>query len=335
MRILLAIVVIAAAAWSGWWWFQAEARQSALETWLAERRAAGWVAEAEQIEVGGYPNRVDATVTALQLADPAAGWSWLADELQILSLSYKPHHVIAALPGTQIFSTPYETLRTSSTLLRGSVVFEPSTRLALDRATFEIEDMALASTLGWKADIGHAMLAARQAIREGEPPHSYDVGFDAENVGVPDVLTTGLGAALPGEIGTMRLDTTLSFDRDWDRAALESDNPELQAVTVREISATWGRLDLRGRGRLDVDAQGYAEGRIDLTARNWRDMLDIAESSGALDPTLAGALRTGLELYTGFTGGGDALSLPLDFEDGRARLGPIVIGNAPRLAHRD
>ena len=41
--------------------------------WLAERRAAGWVAEAEDVRVRGFPNRVDTVVTDLDLSDPAGG----------------------------------------------------------------------------------------------------------------------------------------------------------------------------------------------------------------------------------------------------------------------
>jgi hypothetical protein len=108
----------------------------------------------------------------------------------------------------------------------------------------------------------------------------------------------------------------------------------LEEVDIRDISLTWGKLDLRGRGTLDVDAEGFADGRLDLRARNWRDMVDLAVSAGALNPNLAGAVRGGLDLIARFAGDGDALNVPLDFEDGVTRLGPIVIGPAPQLAQR-
>ena len=76
--ILLAIVILAALAWSGFWWFNASARERALDRWLAERRADGWQAEAADLRVTGFPNRVDVLVTDLRLADPEAGWSWHA-----------------------------------------------------------------------------------------------------------------------------------------------------------------------------------------------------------------------------------------------------------------
>jgi hypothetical protein len=75
MRILLAIVILAGLGWSGWWYFGATMRQNAVEDWLSGRRDAGWVAEAGDIAVHGFPNRIDMIVEGLDLADPEAGWA--------------------------------------------------------------------------------------------------------------------------------------------------------------------------------------------------------------------------------------------------------------------
>jgi hypothetical protein len=336
MRILIAIVVAAALAWSGWWWVQASARDRAVEGWLAARRADGWVAEAADVSVSGFPNRVDLTVEALDLADPEAGWAWRADAFQVLSLSYRPHHFIAVLPGEQVVSTPYETVHATSETLRGSVIFVPTTRLELDHMTFEIEAMRLVGETGWEASIDSAILATRRAAGEDAPPFAHDLALNAEGLALPAALTARVDprGLLPATIGTLALDATLAFDRPWDRMAIEGDNPVLEQVEVKDVSLTWGKLDVRGRGTLAVDSRGYAEGRLDLRARNWQDMIEMAEAGGALDPTLAGALRAGLELVARLSGDSSALDVPLTFEDGRTRLGPIVIGPAPVLARR-
>lgn len=335
MRALLAIVILAALGWSGFWYVQATARDRAMTGWLEERRDAGWVAEAADVRVTGFPNRVDTIVTGLDLADPASGWSWRAERFEVLSLSYRPNHVIAVLPGEQVVATPYETLHATSDRLRGSVIFKPTPRLELDHSTFEIENMRIVSDDGWQAAIGKAIFATRQA-GEDAPPFAHDVAFNGEGLALPADVTAGLdaGHVLPAEISTVALDATLAFDRPWDRPALEGANPVLEQVRVRDISVTWGKLDLRGRGTLDVDAEGFAEGRLDLRARNWRDMIDLAVSAGALDSSLAGAVRAGLDLIARLSSDGNAITVPLDFEDGVTRLGPIVLGPAPQLARR-
>jgi hypothetical protein len=335
MRLLLAIVILAALGWSGWWWWHASMRERAVEAWLAERRAAGWAAEAEEVRVTGFPNRIDTVVTGLELADPAAGWSWSAPEFQFLSLSYKPHHVIAVWPGEQVVATPYDRLRLTGEVLRGSVIFEPNARLALDQATIEIAGLRIVSELGWEMGIGKAILATRQA-GEGAPPFAHDLAFDAEGLAPPRAVAEGIDVAgvLPDALETLALDAMLVFDRPWDRVAVESDNPVLEEMLVRDASAAWGRLDLRGQGELTADPEGYAEGRIDLRARNWSAMIDLAENAGALGAGLAGAMRGGFDLIARLSGDGDVIKLPLDFEGGQTRLGPIPLGPAPRIARR-
>jgi hypothetical protein len=336
MRVLLAIVVLAASAWGGWWWWGATTLEGAVNRWLAERRAAGWVAEAAHVGVQGFPNRLDLTVQELDLADPAAGWAWQAEAFQVLMLSYRPNHVIAVLPGTQVISTPLDTATVTSALTRGSVVFEPNTALALDRSSFEIADMAIAGTAGWEARVAKASLATRQAEGENAPPFAHDLALSAETLVLPERLTAGLGGGdlLPEAIERLSLDARLDFDRPWDRPAVEAGNPVLEGIRIRDAAFTWGELDLRGRGTLSVDAEGFAEGRIDLRARNWGEMIAMAERSGLLGSGLAGTLRSGLDLIAMLSGDRNSLQVPLDFEDGVMRLGPVVIGDAPRLVYR-
>ena len=285
MRTLLAIVILAALAWSGWWFVQSTARDRAMEAWLAERRAAGWVAEAEDVRVRGFPNRVDTVVTELSLSDPDAGWAWQADGLQVLSLSYKPNHVIAVLhrragglhplrddPRHQ---RPAARLGDLQARRRGS---SSTTRPSRSRTC------ALTGDAGWTAGIGKAILATRQAA-DGTP-FAHDVAFNAESLALPPELLAGIGptGCCPPRSAPSRSTPPSSSTAPWDRPALEGDNPVLEEVAIRDLSLTWGKLDLRGRGTLGVDAEGFAEGRIDLRARNWEDMLDVAEASGRAQP---------------------------------------------------
>ena len=63
-------------------------------------------------------------------------------------------------------------------------------------------------------------------------------------------------------------------------------------------------------------------------------MLDAAEQSGLVSGGVAGTLRGALNLYARLSGNPDSLDLPLTFQDGSARLGPVPIGAAPMLARR-
>jgi hypothetical protein len=340
MRVLLAIVLVAAAAWGGWWWWNASTREAAVRDWLAEREAEGWVAEASAIEVDGFPSRVDLTVTELELANPEAGWTWQAPFFQILSLTWTPNHFIAAWPNEQVLATPYDTARIASEVMRGSVVFEPGLDLALDRSTVEIEGMAVTGEAGWSAALDEALLSVRQAEGEGAAPNAYDLSFVAENLALPEAWLAEVdrGGVLPRVMEAAEVDATMAFDRPWDREAVEGESPSLEALALRDLRLSWGRLDLRGRGEVAADAEGFAEGRVDLRVQNWREGLQVAVEGGLIAEGTAQAVETGLGLVAQLSGSGNAIEVPLLFEDGRtlieAPFGAVPIGEAPRLAGR-
>ncbi len=331
MKKLLAIVILAGLAWSGYWLFMAHMHKRALTGWLEARRADGWVAYTASLHVSGFPNRIDTFVEGLALADPEQGWRWDAEELQLLSMSWKPQHLIAAWPGEQVIGSPYETIRFHGETLRGSVIFRPTPRLELERTAIEIADLAIAGDLGWNARVGSAMLATRQA--PDTTPNAHEISFEAHGLVPPNAWTEEIpGArALPRQVESLKLDAIATFDRPWDRLAVETENPVLLAIELDEASADWGDLSLRAQGNVIRDADGFAEGDLTLRARNWRQMLDLAEEGGAITPEMAGAMRGGLDLIAMFTGDRNSIEVPLSFRGGRTYLGPIPIGVAPRL----
>jgi hypothetical protein len=337
MRILLAIIVAAALGWTGWWFAIAKAKEAALSGWLAERRAAGWQAEATEVSVGGFPYRIDTTVTDLALANPEAGWAWTAPEFQFLTLAYQPNSLIAIWPREQSVATPLGTTRVTSEQMMGSVTVEPNRRLALDRSVIEIAGLTLADAAGaWQIGIDTAQLSTRQAEGEDAPPFAHDIAFGASGLRLPEGWTAGLDRSglLAPAIDRADLDLLAVFDQPWDRPAIEGEPPALEALEIRDATFTWGSLDLRARGRIEADARGFAEGEIDLRARNWQEMIAVAETSGALSSGVASALRAGLGILARLAGDGTSLQVPLEFDDGRTRLGPVPLGPAPRMVRR-
>ena len=162
MRFLVAVVVLAALGWSGFWWVSSSTVERNLRAWVEARAAEGWVVSYDSLSTGGFPNRVDTTVTGLELADPETGVSWSAPMFQILALSYKPNHVILAWPPEQTFATPFETVTITSQTMRGSAVFVPGVDLTLDHATIEADRLGLLSTAGWSASLAKGLLSTRR-----------------------------------------------------------------------------------------------------------------------------------------------------------------------------
>ena len=105
MRYLFGLAIVAFLAWSAWWFVASNAQRNAWEHLFATQQGQGREADAA-IKVAGFPNRVDTTLTGVVFDDPKSGWGWQAPFFQVLMLSYKPNHVIAAWPNEQEIRTP-------------------------------------------------------------------------------------------------------------------------------------------------------------------------------------------------------------------------------------
>lgn len=334
MRILLAVIFLAAAGWAGYWAVGSRGLERGLTAWFDARAAEGWAVHVGEIDTVGFPNRFDTTLSDLELADPETGLAWSAPFFQILALSYRPHHVIAVWPDQQRVSTPNQKIDITSETLRGSVVFVPGPALALDRATVEFSTIGLSSTADWRAALGGGQLALRQTpLIE----NTYDIAFEARDLTLPTRFNEMLAqTGLTSDTAQgLRLEASVEFDRPWDRFAIEDSRPQPVAIDLRLARATWGELDLKLAGELQMDGRGRPSGEITVKATNWREMLDLAAQSGALPESLRGLVERGFETLAGLSGNPKTLDIPLAFRDGQVVLGGLLpLGPAPVLRLR-
>lgn len=332
LTVLMLLAVLAAIGWGLFWLAGATATEKALAHWFDDRRAEGWLAETSALDTRGFPNRFDTTFEGLELSDPDTGVAWSAPLFQLLSLSYKPTHVIAVWPGTQQFSTPDAAYEIEAEGMRGSINLAASLSLETLSSTIETGPARLASSNGWTATVERGQLSMRQAPGV-EDPGVNDLFLTAIGVDPGSALldrldgVAGLGAA----IDELTISARVRFDRPWDRRAIEIARPQPRDVALEAFTAHWGELRLTGSGALEIDAGGIPTGEIALEAVNWREMLAIAEATGAVSEGEARRYLQGLNLIASLSGDPDRLDVTLRFERGRAYLGPIPVGPAPDL----
>lgn len=331
MRILLILIVVATGAWSAYWFIASAGVKSGFETWFEARRAEGWVAETQDIQVTGFPNRIDISFTDLILADTDSGLVWEAPFFQILALSYRPNHVIAVWPPEQRLATPHEKFTLTSSDMRASIVLRPDSDLGLTRTTLTAEDLTIrADGAADETRLAALTLAAERVAVDAAP--TYRLGLSSD--GVAPALPRGLRETLPDTLDALRADMTVTFEKPWDRQAIETARPQPRQINIRLAEARWGELELLVAGELDVDENGLPEGSLAVKARNWREILDIAVATGSMPQGLARTLEDGLSLLAGLSGNRQTIDMPLEFRRGRIFLGPVPIGQAPVLRLR-
>lgn len=334
VKILVGIFVVGCIAWGGYWWVNAGLRRTAVEDWFEQRRAEGWVADYADLRITGFPNRVDTIITDLELADPRSGWAWRADEFQLLTLSYQPFAIIAVWPGEQRIASPAGGIVVAGDRLRASLAVSANGEFRLVRSRLEGLDVAVELENGERLFIP-VLSAATEALDSDPAGITHRLGLNLENMSLSDGLQAEFDPAdlLPEALSVVHLDATASFEAPISLRTIERDAPELDALRIDDISAGWGELDLRAQGDLTADRQGLAQGELNVRARNWEAMLDLAVSNGALDQGSAAAARFGLGLLASVGGDRNSLQAPLVFTDGQTRLGPLPLGPAPSL-HR-
>lgn len=323
MRGLVWVTVVLAGLWGGWWLVGSRGVKAAAEGWFAEQTALGREASYAELSVAGFPSRLDLTVTEPMLGDPATGLGWRAPFAQVFAMTWKPWHLIAALPGGQVFRLPGGEVTLDGNRMMGSLLLVPGADLALSEAVAEGEALALAPGLGALRGAERVVVSIRaDQTRE----HGYRIGANLRGLGLDAVWAAGAG--LPAEIAEGYLDATADLSAAIDRHAAET-RPALQRLDLTASRLVWGELNLSATGQLAADAAGFAAGQIDIRVENWRLLPPLLVATGTITADFAPTLTRGLEVMAEQGGEPEVLTLPLVARDGTMSLGPLPLGPAP------
>lgn len=324
MRVVLWVTVIAAALWSGYWLVGSRAVERGVQGWFAGQAALGITAANTGIQVRGFPNRFDLTLTEPAIANPATGFGWSAPFAQVFAMTWKPWHLIAALPEGQVITLPGQTLTLGGQGMRASLLLHPSGDLGLREAVAEGSAMRLGSTLGWQLALARLVLS----LAEDETrANGYRIGLAAKGVRPGGAAAP---AGLPDAIEAVHLDGTLQLSAPLVFTQAEV-APLVEAITIREVGLLWGSLRIGAEGQLQAGAEGLAEGEIRLRIEGWRDLPAALVALGVMPAELRLTFERAVERLAAEGADRQVLVLPLALAEGRMRLGPIPLGPAPAL----
>jgi hypothetical protein len=329
MRKLLFLLVTLTVLWSGYWLVGSSVIQRAATDWIAAQAANGVTAETSSLSVSGFPNRFDLTANDIRFADPASGIGWQAPFVQVFAMTWKPWHIIAALPPEQRVTLPGQEITVSSEGLRASIRARPTLDVPLAMAIVESGPLSVTSSLGWTHGLDRAVLSLGAATGA---PGAYDIAADIAGLAPDPALLRQIApeGGLPAEISEVRLRATATLSAPLDRH-LGKTHPRLVSVTLSGLEIDWGKVVLTAEGSIAPDDQGLASGRINFTIANWRTVMPILVASGTVRPQLARTAETMLEGLARQTGDPEVLKIPLTLQDGWMSFGPIPLGPAPLL----
>lgn len=326
MKRLIVMIVLLAGAWSAYWFYASAQKRTALENWFTEKQEEGWDASYEDLSIMGFPNRVDATLNEVRVANQDGSINWQAPFLQLLSLVYNPSHVIVIWPQNQTLVTPYTTIALRQEDLRASVVFDGDNASSLNRFSLVGEKMEARTDRGsWEA--AEFLLAAERLTGATS---DYRVGLTTKDMSVSLPLP-GAGA-LPNQIEALTLDTNVSFEHAWDANSFLFDRPKPTKLEIVSADVTWGAMDLQASGTLALDETGTPEGSIDFSLNNWEELIGDIANSGAMSHQQAQSMMMMISMIASSTGDPRSFDGTLTISGGMMRLGQLPIGPAPRIS---
>lgn len=329
-RVIVKFMIVLAVLWSGWWFVASTGLQGGLQGWLEDRRAEGWEAQAETIARTGFPLRIGARMQGMMLDDPATGAALRVPRVTLSTPVYWPGYATVTLPAEAITLTaPQGTLTLTSEGAQADLRLRPGRALELESLRGTAREGRLDLVEG--RVLGFDALEA--TVQQTGDPRSYDVDLGITGFAPGSILRQALRLPhiMPDAFDVLEADMTLTFQRPWDRTALEDSRPQPRQITVTRMEAMWDDLRVALRADLDVAEDGVLDGTLTLQAENWQRMLELASTGGTLTPQMRSQIENGLNLLSG---GAGTLDVTITVDQGRMRMGFIPLGSAPRIILR-
>lgn len=328
MRKLLWLVLVLGGLWGGYWFVGGYVLRCQTAAWFDGAAENGLIASNDSISIAGFPNRFDLTVEGLDIADPVTGWGWHAPFAQLLMMTWKPWHIIAALPHDQIIRTPDQSVTITSDRLMASLQMHPTGSLGLYETRIDGEKLGLTSDLGWTVAVEKLFAST---LEDAANPKMQRVGLTADTLSPDAQVMAALATTdLPAVIETIHLDANALFT-----APIQLNAPPVQplltAVTVKDARIIWGALKMTATGQLTAGPDGVAAGTITIRIDGWRRFPAVIAALGWVSPAMAPNLERGMEVMAKAGPNPDVLELLLVCEGGRMSLGPFPLGPAPQF----
>ncbi|HEY8003269.1 MAG TPA: DUF2125 domain-containing protein [Phenylobacterium sp.] len=320
-------LILAAAAWSGaWFWVrgQAQTRMDAAVQTLAQ---AGWQVSWKDRVVGGYPFRMDVTLTEVRVHEPS-GWALEAPRIEGEAYMHALGNWLIAAPEGLTFVRPAGgPVAVKGDLIRASLSHFTSRPPSI---SFEGVKLTFAPQAGAQP---FALTSADRVefhLRAG-PDDQGGVFAKLDN---GKARLTGLFARVAGDkpisiVWNSTVSDMKAFSGpDWPSAVRHWADAG-GSMTVRQAGITAGDAVIGSNsGSLTVAHDGRLSGVLDVTLREAPRALGALGAEGVIEP---GAAEAATAVAQARQGPGQAAQATLNFQAGRTTLGPVALGPAPRI----
>ncbi len=311
------------AGWTVWWFIAAGVAEAGLEAMRADK-SGDLRLTYDDVSIGGYPFRIEATFTNLEL--DWRGGAFRAEKAIAHALAWKLSHIVGEAGGIKsltLATAPRETMTLVPDILRLSAIIADDGQFRVD-AVFGGAQASFALADGRTPALQARLFEFHARSLEAG---GVDLVLAAADIELQRGFVTALGpkiaaarfdahlANLPPDEGAViltALDSWPDFVLRWANAK--------GAVDLKALTLNWGRFAMTAKGALTLASDGDPEGSLLLDVTGSDGLVAALEEGGAPYARLA-ALAVDILSLGGFAGGtANALTLPLELRDGTLGL---------------
>lgn len=293
-------------------------------------RQAGYEVAWKDRGIGGYPFRLNVTLTEARVRD-RSGWALETPKLEGQAFMHAPASWVLAAPEGLTFVRPIGgPVRVSGKLIRASL-----THLTNTPPNFSFEGVGLSFQPTAGAQPFGLSAAERVEFHLRQAPST--VGDEA---GVWLSVKDGK-ARLHGLLGRIAGDKPISIEWDGRLSTISAFHGSDWPDAVRRWTAAGGQMSVKragltagdavigvNSGTLRVGADGRVTGVLDVSLRQAPRALNAMGASGTIPQARAEAAAA---VATARQEAGDLARATLNFEAGQTTLGPVALAPAPKV----
>ena len=313
--------------WSVAWFWAAGQVAKRMDAAALAWKPAGYQLAWRQRTIGGYPFRMDVTLTDATARGPG-GWGLEAPRLEGEAYLFSMGHWLMAAPAGITFVRPLG----GPVAVKGELIRASLTHLQSRPPSFSFEGVKLTFAPAAGAQ-PFALASADRAefhLRAGpDDEGGVFASLDGGRAGPSGVLAE----VAAGKPISMVWNATLSKMSAFGGASWPEAVRHWTAggglMTVRNAGITAGDASLGvTSGTLAAASDGRLSGVLQVTLRQAPRGLTALADKGVID---AGAAQSAATVVQARQGGGDAAQAAIDFQAGRTTLGPVALGAAPKV----
>lgn len=348
-------LMILAIGYAVLWFTGAHALRDTAETWIAERRAAGWTIRHGGLDMGGFPLKIRVRLPDAVLVAPpeSGGWTARMAALDIAARAWSPFTAVVSPLGPvdldlgrpagrwQVAAERFQaTAETDSggrleglSLDLAEVRAVPASALNEDGT---VPDDAPAATLDRLTAVLSQPESSSSVFEEASEPAekaSYALSVDGSGLALPPSVPAPLGPAWQDLELTARMVGTLPEDQGM-RESLMAWRDEGGVIEIERLYINWAPLEIAIAGTLALDGRLQPVGALSTHVRGFFQAIERLEDQGivrARDATMARVVLGTMASNAPQRQGGPVLTLPMTLQGRQLSMGPVALLELPLI----